>query len=90
MSRRLRRGSASPCGRSPTWNPCGASQKIVHRNGVRCITVSADLKRDVNAMRMTSRISKMLKDEITLPAGVNRLAAPASSTPRLFRPSRRD
>ena len=53
-------------GVEPVWS----QSKIVHRNGMRCITVSADLKRDVNAMRMTSRINKVLKDEITLPAGV--------------------
>ncbi len=50
----------------PTWS----QSKIVHRNGMRCITVTADLKRGANAMRMTSRISRMLKDEIPLPPGV--------------------
>jgi len=50
----------------PVWS----QSKIVHRNGMRCITVSADLKRDVNAMRMTSRINEVLKNEIALPAGV--------------------
>lgn len=50
----------------PVWS----QSKIVHRNGMRCITVTADLKRGVNAMRMTSRIDKVLKNEITLPAGV--------------------
>ena len=50
----------------PEWS----QSKIVHRNGMRCITVTADLKRGANAMRMTSRISRMLKDEIPLPPGV--------------------
>lgn len=50
--------------------PAWSQSKIVHRNGMRCITVTADLKRDANAMRMTSRISRMLKDEIPLPPGV--------------------
>ena len=50
----------------PVWS----QSKIVHRNGMRCITVSADLKRGVNAMRMTSRINEVLKNEIVLPAGV--------------------
>ena len=50
----------------PVWS----QSKIVHRNGMRCITVSADLKRGVNAMRMTSRINEVLKNEIALPAGV--------------------
>lgn len=50
--------------------PAWSQSKIVHRNGMRCITVTADPKRGANAMRMTSRISRMLKDEIPLPPGV--------------------
>ena len=50
--------------------PAWSQSKIVHRNGMRCITVTADLKRGANAMRMTSRIGRMLKDEIPLPPGV--------------------
>lgn len=50
--------------------PAWSQSKIVHRNGMRCITVTADLKRGANAMRMTSRISRMLKGEIPLPPGV--------------------
>ena len=50
--------------------PAWSQSKIVHRNGMRCITVTAGLKRGANAMRMTSRISRMLKDEIPLPPGV--------------------
>lgn len=50
--------------------PAWSQSKIVHRNGMRCITVTADLKRGANAMRMTSLISRMLKDEIPLPPGV--------------------
>ena len=50
--------------------PAWSQSKIVHRNGMRCITVTADLKRGANAMRMTSRISRILKDEIPLPPGV--------------------
>lgn len=50
--------------------PAWSQSKIVHRNGMRCITVTADLKRGANAMRMTSRITRMLKDEIPLPPGV--------------------
>lgn len=50
--------------------PAWSQSKIVHRNGMRCITATADLKRGANAMRMTSRISRMLKDEIPLPPGV--------------------
>lgn len=53
-------------GVEPAWS----QTKIVHRNGLRCLTVTADLKRGANAMRMTSQINRVLKDEITLPADV--------------------
>ena len=49
--------------------PAWSQSKIVHRNGMRCITVTADLKRGANAMRMTSRISRMLKRRDSAPAG---------------------
>ena len=50
--------------------PAWSQSKIVHRNGMRCITVTADLKRGANAMRMTSRISDIIDRELVLPAGV--------------------
>ena len=50
----------------PRWS----ETRIVHRNGVRCISVSADLKRGENAMRMTSKIRNILDNELVLPAGV--------------------
>ena len=50
----------------PVWS----QSKIVHRNGMRCITVTADLKRGATAMRMTSRISDIIDRELVLPAGV--------------------
>ena len=50
----------------PVWS----QSKIVHRNGMRCITVTADLKRGANAMRMTSRISDIIDRELVFPAGV--------------------
>ncbi len=50
----------------PVWS----QSKIVHRNGMRCITVTADLKHGANAMRMTSRISDIIDRELVLPAGV--------------------
>lgn len=50
----------------PVWS----QTKIVHRNGVRCMTVTADLKRGANAMRMTSRISGIIRDELDMPEGV--------------------
>ena len=50
----------------PRWS----ETKIVHRNGTRCITVSADLQRGVNAMRMTSQIRRVIDHELEIPAGV--------------------
>ncbi len=50
--------------------PAWSQTKIVHRNGMRCMTVTADLKRGANAMRMTSRINDILREEIMLPEGV--------------------
>ena len=50
--------------------PAWSQSKIVHRNGMRCVTVTADLKRGVNAMQMTSRIEKVIQHEIPLPPGV--------------------
>ncbi|WP_418423418.1 efflux RND transporter permease subunit [Alistipes sp.] len=63
-------GVSVPLRQVAAVEPVWSQSKIVHRNGMRCITVTADLKRGVNAMRMTSRIDKVLKNEITLPAGV--------------------
>lgn len=50
----------------PVWS----ESAIVHRNGMRCLTVSADLKRGINAMRMTSRVKAIIESELALPAGV--------------------
>lgn len=63
-------GVSVPLRQVAAVEPVWSQSKIVHRNGMRCITVTADLKRGVNAMRMTSQIDKVLKNEITLPAGV--------------------
>ena len=50
--------------------PAWSESKIVHRNGMRCLTVTADLKRGANAMRVNSRISELIDKELTLPAGI--------------------
>lgn len=50
--------------------PAWSESKIVHRNGMRCLTVTADLKRGANAMRVNSRISELIDKEMTLPAGI--------------------
>ena len=53
-----------------TVEPRWSEAKIVHRNGMRCISVLADLKRGENAMRMTSRIQQVIEDELEIPAGI--------------------
>ena len=50
--------------------PAWSESKIVHRNGMRCLTVTADLKRGANARRVTSRISALIATELTRPAGI--------------------
>ena len=50
--------------------PAWSESKIVHSNGMRCLTVTADLKRGANAMRVNSRISELIDKELTLPAGI--------------------
>lgn len=50
--------------------PAWSESRIVHRNGMRCMTVTADLRRGANAMRVSSRIQQVLEREIALPAGV--------------------
>lgn len=51
---------------TPAWS----ESRIVHRNGVRCLSVSADLKRGTNALQMLSRIDDILRNEVVLPEGV--------------------
>lgn len=53
---------------STTWT----EEKIIHRNGVRCISVSADLHRNANALTIISKIDKMIKEDMSdkLPTGV--------------------
>ncbi len=50
----------------PRWS----ESQIVHRNGVRCLSVSADLKRGENALKMLHKITDVLENEVTLPQGV--------------------
>lgn len=53
---------------SPEWS----EGKIVHRNGIRCISVSADLRRGENALNMLSVINEIISRDIKplLPNGV--------------------
>lgn len=52
----------------PQWS----EEKIVHRNGVRCISVTAELDRDANALGTISQIDSMIKGELlqSMPEGV--------------------
>ena len=50
----------------PQWS----QSRIVHRNGVRCMSVSADLKRGANALNMLRKINRVIDEEIRLPKGV--------------------
>lgn len=51
---------------TPKWSEC----RIVHRNGVRCLTVTADLHRDVIAAEIIPEIQHVMENEIDLPAGI--------------------
>lgn len=63
-------GVSVPLRQIATVEPRWSETKIVHRNGIRCISVSADLKRGENAMRMTSQIREVIDNELDIPAGV--------------------
>lgn len=63
-------GVSVPLRQIATVSPQWSEARIVHRNGMRCLTVTADLQRGVNAMRMTSEISRILDREVELPHGV--------------------
>lgn len=51
---------------SPRWVPTN----IIHRGGIRCITVTAENKRGVLATTVQQRIENLLKDDFVLPSGV--------------------
>ncbi len=50
----------------PRWS----ESRIVHRNGMRCMSVTADLKRGANALQMLGKIRHVVEQEMTLPRGV--------------------
>lgn len=54
---------------APKWS----ESRIVHRNGIRCITVSAEPMRGVNAYDMFSRIRDIVDNDMKdlVPAGIN-------------------
>lgn len=48
------------------WSP----GEIVRRNGVYCITVQADVKRNVNVVKCTKKVDQLLKNNLELPQSV--------------------
>ena len=50
--------------------PAWSESRLVHRNGMRCMSVVADDKREANALQRLARINDILHDEIELPAAV--------------------
>ena len=63
-------GVSVPLRQIASVEPRWSETKIVHRNGMRCITVTADLQRGVNAAQMTSRIRQVIDSGLDIPAGV--------------------
>ena len=64
-------GVSVPLRQIASVEPRWSESRIVHRNGMRCISVSADLRRGENAMRMTSRIQEIIDNELEIPAGID-------------------
>ena len=50
----------------PVWG----ETNILHRNGVRCITVNVEAKRGVYTNALQSGFTKMIENEVNLPPGV--------------------
>jgi len=50
----------------PEWS----QTRIVRRNGIPCLTVTADLKHGANAMKLNSRITRIIETEMEMPQGV--------------------
>ncbi len=50
----------------PSWD----ETQIVHRNGVRCITVTADMQRDVTAADIQPELQHYLEQSVHIPQGV--------------------
>lgn len=50
--------------------PAWGETNIVHRNGVRCITVNVEAKRGVYTNALQSGFTKMIQEKVILPEGV--------------------
>ena len=50
--------------------PAWGETNIVHRNGVRCITVNVEAKRGVYTNALQSGFTKMIQEKVSLPQGV--------------------
>ncbi len=62
-------GSSIPARQVADIHPTWTQAKIVHRNGERCISVTAEGKRQVLALPVQTRINNIIK-EMRLPQGV--------------------
>ncbi|MBQ0019548.1 MAG: efflux RND transporter permease subunit [Bacteroidales bacterium] len=62
-------GSSIPLRQIASVNPVWTEAKIVHRNGERCISVTAEGKREVLALPVQTRIGNII-DQMQLPQGV--------------------
>lgn len=49
----------------PSWEVC----QINHRNGIRTITIIAEVERNVNTLQVTSKVKQILKDYV-IPEGI--------------------
>jgi len=63
-------GKSVPLRQIADINPKWSEHKIVHRNGLRCITVTADTHRDVIAAEIIPEIRNVMENVIHLPEGV--------------------
>ncbi len=64
------RTSTVPLRQMADAQPAWGETHILHRNGVRCITVNVEARRGVYTNALQSGFSQMIRDEIQLPEGV--------------------
>ncbi|MCR4602835.1 MAG: efflux RND transporter permease subunit [Prevotella sp.] len=64
------RTSTVPLRQMADAQPAWGETHILHRNGVRCITVNVEARRGVYTNALQSGFAQMIRDEIQLPEGV--------------------
>ncbi|MCR4582802.1 MAG: efflux RND transporter permease subunit [Prevotella sp.] len=64
------RSSAVPLRQIADAQPAWGETHILHRNGVRCITVNVEARRGVYTNALQSGFAEMIRNEIKLPEGV--------------------